>query len=51
MLNPAKFPGEKFEPQLAQEWLKKINALGIEQNKHLVKEWGLTLDDYGYRLS
>jgi len=51
ILNPENFTGERFEPQIAPEWLEKIHKIRMEQNRHLVSEWGLPLDDYGYRLS
>jgi hypothetical protein len=50
MLDPAAQSGEKFKPELSAKWLKKINAVGDKQNRRLVKEWGLPLADYGYRL-
>lgn len=49
MLDPENLPGDKFEPELSDKWIKKINAIGDKQNRRLVKEWGLPLADYGYR--
>jgi hypothetical protein len=50
LLEPKEYTGEKIDPQLSENWLKKINAIGDKQNRRLVKEWGLPLADYGYRV-
>lgn len=50
MLDPKNQSGDKFKPELPEKWLKKVNALADKQNRRLVKEWGLPLSDYGYRL-
>ena len=49
MLNPADFSGEKFQPELSEYWLKKINGVGDRQNQRLMKQRGLPLSEYGYR--
>lgn len=50
MLDPANLTGDKFKPGLSDKWLKKINDLGDRQNRMLVKDRGLPLADYGYRV-
>lgn len=50
MLTPVDDTGLKIMPVIAEEWLKKIHALGDAQNRRLVNEWGLPLADYGYRV-
>ena len=49
MLQPSTI-GEKISPQLSQRWINTIENLGIKQNRRLVKDWNLPLDDYGYLL-
>jgi hypothetical protein len=50
LLNPNDPSGEKINPQLSAEWLRKINAIGDEQNRRLVKDWDLPLAEYKYRV-
>jgi hypothetical protein len=50
MLGSEDQPGEKINPQISAEWLKKINDVSDKQNRSLVKEWDLPLADYGYRI-
>lgn len=49
MLAPDEGQGAKIIPILTEEWHEKIHALGKEQNRRMVTEWGLPLADYGYR--
>jgi len=49
MLQPSTI-GEKISPQLSQRWVNTIENLGIKQNRRLVKDWNLPLDNYGYPL-
>lgn len=50
MLDPTDISGEKIDPELSDEWLAKIHAVGDEQNRRIVKTWGLPLTDFGYRV-
>jgi len=49
MLQPSN-TGEKISPQLSPKWINIIENLGIKQNRRLVKDWNLPLEDYGYPL-
>ena len=41
--------GEKINPEITDQWLEKIHAIGDEQNRRLIEEWGLSLGEHGYR--
>ena len=49
MLQPSN-TGEKISPQLSPKWINTIENLGIKQNRRLVTDWNLQLEDYGYPL-
>ncbi len=50
MLHSEKQIGKRITPQFSEHWLKKINAIGDNQNRILAKKWGLPMSDYGYRI-
>ncbi len=50
MLDPKTRRGEKFRPELSDEWVEIINDFSRKQSRRLVSDWGLPLDDYGYQL-
>jgi hypothetical protein len=48
ILNHKKLSGDRIDPQISDEWLAKIHAVGIEQNRRLIDKWEAPLEEYGY---